>query len=121
MSIAFPQTCSPHLISPLLFLPPAVSVCPANVTMNSSDAFLDPCETRGQTRRCLSAVEPGSLPAGDTGSSWDAEEEEDRFLGVPLRRACGHQAAMQAYDPFRRHSWEPGKKLQGAAGYEQMR
>ncbi|XP_014460138.3 rho guanine nucleotide exchange factor 2 isoform X2 [Alligator mississippiensis] len=88
--------------------------------MNSSDAFLDPCETRGQTRRCLSAVEPGSLPAGNTGSSWDAEEEEDRFLGVPLRRACGHRAAMQAYDPFRRHSWEPGKKLQGAAGYEQM-
>uniref|UniRef100_A0A8C3IPV4 Rho guanine nucleotide exchange factor 2 n=1 Tax=Chrysemys picta bellii TaxID=8478 RepID=A0A8C3IPV4_CHRPI len=48
------------------------------------------------------------------------EEEEDRFLGVPLRRSCMSRTSFRGRDSYRRHSWEPGKKLQSDPDYNQM-
>ncbi|XP_029768999.1 uncharacterized protein LOC113407879 [Terrapene carolina triunguis] len=81
-----------------------------------------PCKARGQKRRCMSAVEQGSCPGGDPEADWEMEEEEeeDRFLGVPLRRSCMSRASFRGRDSYRRHSWEPGKKLQSDPDYDQM-
>lgn len=82
-----------------------------------------PCRAQGQKRRCMSAVEQGSCPDGDPAADWEVEEEEDedRFLGVLLRRSCALRASFRERDSYRRHSWEPGKKLQSAPDYDQMR
>nr|XP_042699231.1 rho guanine nucleotide exchange factor 2 isoform X3 [Chrysemys picta bellii] len=80
-----------------------------------------PCRARGQKRRCMSAVERGSCPGGDPEADWEMEEEEeDRFLGVPLRRSCMSRTSFRGRDSYRRHSWEPGKKLQSDPDYNQM-
>ncbi|TFK06629.1 TBC1 domain family member 16 [Platysternon megacephalum] len=80
-----------------------------------------PCGARGQKRRCMSAVEQGSCPDGGLEADWEMEEEEDdRFLGVPLRRSCMSRASFRGRDSYRRHSWEPGKKLQSDPDYDQM-
>nr|XP_048684289.1 A-kinase anchor protein 13-like [Caretta caretta] len=81
-----------------------------------------PCRAQGQKRRCMSAVEQGSCPDGDPAADWEVEEEEDedRFLGVLLRRSCALRASFRERDSYRRHSWEPGKKLQSAPDYDQM-
>ncbi|KAH1180021.1 rho guanine nucleotide exchange factor 2 isoform X1 [Mauremys mutica] len=79
-----------------------------------------PCRARGQKRRCMSAVEQDSCPDGDPEADWEIEEEEDRFLGVPLRRSCTSRASFRGRDSYRRHSWEPGKKLQSDPDYDQM-
>ncbi|KAM8921707.1 rho guanine nucleotide exchange factor 2 isoform 3-T3 [Pelodytes ibericus] len=88
--------------------------------MNNTEVFA-PGETglyngRGQKQRCLSAIEP-RMP-----SEVDLQDEElDRFLGVPLRRSCRLRSSVNDRDSFRRHSWEPGKKLQEAeSDYEEL-
>ncbi|XP_040394796.1 rho guanine nucleotide exchange factor 2 isoform X1 [Cygnus olor] len=72
----------------------------------------------------MSALEPVTLPSPRSEASWEEEEEEDededRFRGVPLRRACALRTSMRSRDPFRRHSWEPGKELRGVPGYDQL-
>ncbi|KAG6929266.1 hypothetical protein G0U57_006012, partial [Chelydra serpentina] len=73
-----------------------------------------------QKRRCLSAVEQGSRPDNAPEADWEMEEEEDRFLGVPLRRSCMSRASFRDRESYRRHSWEPGKKLQSDPDYDQM-
>ncbi|KAM9294606.1 rho guanine nucleotide exchange factor 2 [Gastrophryne carolinensis] len=60
-------------------------------------------------QRCLSAAEPHMPSDGEL-----QDEEQDRFLGVPLRRYQPARSAAQVRDSFRRHSWEPGKRLQEA-------
>ncbi|XP_034612305.1 rho guanine nucleotide exchange factor 2 isoform X2 [Trachemys scripta elegans] len=80
-----------------------------------------PCRARGQKRRCMSAVEQDSCPGGDSEADWEMEEEkEDRFLGVPLRRSCMSRTSFRGRDSYRRHSWEPGKKLPSDPDYDQM-
>lgn len=63
-------------------------------------------------RRCVSVLEPGT--------AWDEEEEEEeeRRAGVSLRRSGTLRGSL---DPFRRHSWEPGKDPRGIPGYDQLR
>ncbi|CAH2327224.1 rho guanine nucleotide exchange factor 2 isoform X1 [Pelobates cultripes] len=89
--------------------------------MNNTEVFVTDGDAgfftgRGQKTRCLSAIEP-RVP-----SEVDLQDEEmDRFLGVPLRRSCRLRSSMHDKDAFRRHSWEPGKRLQEAeADYEQL-
>ncbi|XP_051497177.1 A-kinase anchor protein 13-like [Apus apus] len=72
----------------------------------------------GQKRRCMSALEPVTRPAGD--EEEEEEEEEGGFRGVPLRRSCALRTSIRSRDPFRRHSWEPGKELRGIPGYDQL-
>ncbi|KAM4662208.1 rho guanine nucleotide exchange factor 2 isoform 1-T3 [Discoglossus pictus] len=62
----------------------------------------------GQKQRCMSAVESRHL------SQAEQEEEQDMFLGVPMRRSCRLRSSVHSRDSFRRHSWEPGKRLQEA-------
>ncbi|KAJ7427585.1 hypothetical protein WISP_05751 [Willisornis vidua] len=65
-------------------------------------------------RRCVSVLEPSM--------AWEEEEEEEEeeepFQGVSLRRA---RTLRSPPDPFRRHSWEPGKELQEVPGYDHLR
>lgn len=95
--------------------------------MDGPEIFLGPCEgalrgVPGQKRRCMSALEPVTAPGPGGQPGWEEEDEdEDRFLGVPLRRACALRTSMRSRDPFRRHSWEPGKELRGVPGYDQLR
>ncbi|XP_075593594.1 rho guanine nucleotide exchange factor 2 isoform X4 [Balearica regulorum gibbericeps] len=97
--------------------------------MDGPDIFLGPCEgalggVPGQRRRCMSALEPVTASSPGTEAGWEEEEEEDenedRFRGVPLRRACALRTSIRSRDPFRRHSWEPGKELRGVPGYDQL-
>ncbi|XP_050843629.1 uncharacterized protein LOC127061144 [Serinus canaria] len=65
-------------------------------------------------RRCVSVLEPGT--------AWDEDEEEEeeeegRIRGVALRRSGALRSSL---DPFRRHSWEPGKDPRGIPGYGQL-
>ncbi|XP_059726920.1 rho guanine nucleotide exchange factor 2 [Haemorhous mexicanus] len=64
-------------------------------------------------RRCVSVLEPGT--------AWDEDEEEEeeegRIRGVSLRRSGALRSSL---DPFRRHSWEPGKDPRGIPGYGQL-
>ncbi|RLV73204.1 hypothetical protein DV515_00017151, partial [Chloebia gouldiae] len=64
-------------------------------------------------RRCVSVLEPGT--------AWDEEEEEEeeeeRMPRVSLRRSGTLRSSL---DPFRRHSWEPGKDPRGIPGYDQL-
>ncbi|KAI5164841.1 Rho Guanine Nucleotide Exchange Factor 2 [Manis pentadactyla] len=61
-------------------------------------------------RRCLSVVETRSQP--------EEEEEEgkktegDGSHAVPLRRSRAFRTHNHTYDPFKRHSWGPGRELQ---------
>lgn len=102
--------------------------------MDGPEIFLGPCEgalcgVPGQKRRCMSALEPVTVPSPKSEASWGEEEEEEeedeedeeRSRGVPLRRACALRTSMRSRDPFRRHSWEPGKELRGVPGYDQLR
>lgn len=123
-----PSRPRPSLMPPLL-RPAAPGPGPER-GMDGPDIFLGPCEgalcgVPGQKRRCMSALEPVTLPSPRSEASWEEEEEEDededRFRGVPLRRACALRTSMRSRDPFRRHSWEPGKELRGVPGYDQLR
>lgn len=98
--------------------------------MEGPDIFLGPCEgalggVLGQKHRCVSALEPVTAPSPSAEAGWEEEEEEgtdeDRFQGVPLRRSCALRTSVRSWDPFRRHSWEPGKELRGVPGYDQLR
>lgn len=95
--------------------------------MEGPDIFLGPCEgalggVPGQKRRCMSALEPVTAASPGAEAGWEEEDEdEDRFWGVPLRRACALRTSIRSRDPFRRHSWEPGKELRGVPGYDQLR
>ncbi|XP_040188272.1 rho guanine nucleotide exchange factor 2 isoform X3 [Rana temporaria] len=80
--------------------------------MNNTDVFAPvgdagPFAMRGHKQRCMSAVEPSTPSEMDL-----KDEEQDRFLGVPLRRYCPTRSSAHIRDSFRRHSWEPGKRLQ---------
>ncbi|KAG8548400.1 hypothetical protein GDO81_025565 [Engystomops pustulosus] len=73
---------------------------------------------RGHKQRCLSAVEqrvPSDLDLQEL------QEEQDRFLGVPMRRYGPTRSSVHVRDSFRRHSWEPGKRMQEEEpGYESL-
>ncbi|KAM6309357.1 uncharacterized protein O3Q21_012024 [Podargus strigoides] len=99
--------------------------------MDSPDIFLGPCEgalcgALGHKQRCMSALEPITVPRPGAPAGWEEEEEEkeegeeDGFRGVSLRRSCALRTSMHSRDPFRRHSWEPGKELRGVASYDQL-
>ncbi|XP_063213402.1 rho guanine nucleotide exchange factor 2 isoform X2 [Chroicocephalus ridibundus] len=94
--------------------------------MEGPDIFLGPCEgalggVPGQKRRCMSALEPVTAASPGAEAGWEEEDEdEDRFWGVPLRRACALRTSIRSRDSFRRHSWEPGKQLRGVPGYDQL-
>ncbi|KAM6039335.1 rho guanine nucleotide exchange factor 2 isoform 2-T2 [Chlamydotis macqueenii] len=96
--------------------------------MEGPDLFLGPCEgalrgVPGRKRRCMSALEPVAAPSPGVEAGWEGEkeeEDEDSFWGVPLRRSCALRASVHSRDPFRRHSWEPGKELRGVPGYDQL-
>ncbi|XP_044130212.1 rho guanine nucleotide exchange factor 2 isoform X1 [Bufo gargarizans] len=78
--------------------------------MNNSEVFdAGPYMVRGHKQRCLSAVEP------DVPSELEIQEhqeEQDMFLGVPMRRYGPSRRSVHVRDSFRRHSWEPGKRTQ---------
>lgn len=64
---------------------------------------------QGHTRRCLSVVESGEqLEENEE----EGEKERDGSHAVPLRRSRAFHAYSHNYDPFKRHSWGPGKELQ---------
>nr|DBA13910.1 TPA: hypothetical protein GDO54_004934 [Pyxicephalus adspersus] len=80
--------------------------------MNNTEVFAAVADAgsfamRGHKQRCMSAVEPAIPTEGDL-----KDEEQDRFLGVPLRRYCPTRSSAHILDSFRRHSWEPGKRMQ---------
>ncbi|KAM8987302.1 LOW QUALITY PROTEIN: rho guanine nucleotide exchange factor 2-like [Ara ararauna] len=87
--------------------------------MDDPDVFLGPCEgalcgVPGQKRRCMSALEPVTGP----GPGSEEEEEQDRVQAVPLQRSCALR--IHSRDPFRRHSWEPGKELRRVPSYDHL-
>ncbi|XP_074709039.1 rho guanine nucleotide exchange factor 2 isoform X1 [Strix uralensis] len=97
--------------------------------MDGPDIFGGPCDgalggVPAQKRRCGSALEPVTAPGPSPEAGWGGEEEEeedeDGFRGVPLRRSCALRTSIRSRDPFRRHSWEPGKELRGVPGYDQL-
>ncbi|XP_032470356.1 rho guanine nucleotide exchange factor 2 isoform X1 [Phocoena sinus] len=64
---------------------------------------------QGHTRRCLSVVESREqLEENEE----EGEKERDGSHAVPLRRSRAFRAYSHNYDPFKRHSWGPGKELQ---------
>ncbi|XP_031544969.2 rho guanine nucleotide exchange factor 2 isoform X1 [Vicugna pacos] len=71
---------------------------------------------QGHTRRCLSVVE--SREQLEEEKEEEEEEEEGKkkegngFHAVPLRRSGAFRAHDHSYDPFKRHSWGPGRELQ---------
>lgn len=94
--------------------------------MDGPDIFLGPCEgaLRGvpvQKRRCVSVLEPITTAGPSAQAEEEEDEEEGSFQGVPLRRSCALRTSVRSRDPFRRHSWEPGKELRGVPGYDQFR
>ncbi|XP_056402905.1 rho guanine nucleotide exchange factor 2 isoform X2 [Hyla sarda] len=86
--------------------------------MNNSEVFDGgPYMVRGHKQRCMSAVEqrvPSDLDLQEL------QEEQDRFLGVPMRRYGPARCSVHVHDSFRRHSWEPAKRLQEEAGYDSL-
>ncbi|XP_047640290.1 rho guanine nucleotide exchange factor 2 isoform X1 [Phacochoerus africanus] len=70
---------------------------------------------QGHTRRCLSVVESREQLEEEEEEE-EAEEgkkkEGDDFHDVPLRRSGAFRAHSHNYDPFKRHSWGPGRELQ---------
>lgn len=70
---------------------------------------------QGHTRRCLSVVESREQLEEEEEEE-EAEEEKkkegDGFHDVPLRRSGAFRAHSHNYDPFKRHSWGPGRELQ---------
>ncbi|KAF7460704.1 Hypothetical predicted protein [Marmota monax] len=71
---------------------------------------------RGRTRRCLSAVESREQPEEEEKENEEEKEgqkkEGNGFHAVPLRRSGAFRAHSHTYDPFKRHSWEPGREFQ---------
>ncbi|XP_074205662.1 rho guanine nucleotide exchange factor 2 isoform X2 [Camelus bactrianus] len=69
---------------------------------------------QGHTRRCLSVVESREQLEEEK----EEEEEEGKkkegngLHAVPLRRSGAFRAHDHSYDPFKRHSWGPGRELQ---------
>ncbi|XP_041430478.1 rho guanine nucleotide exchange factor 2 isoform X3 [Xenopus laevis] len=89
--------------------------------MNNADVFVTGGEAgvfmaRVPKQRCLSALDP-RIPSEEDLHS----EELDGFIAVPLRRSCRLRSSLHSMDAFRRHSWEPGKRLQEMeADYEEL-
>ncbi|XP_059789602.1 rho guanine nucleotide exchange factor 2 isoform X1 [Balaenoptera ricei] len=68
---------------------------------------------QGHTRRCLSVVESREQLEENEEEEEEGEKKEgDGFHAVPLRRSRAFRAHSHNYDPFKRHSWGPGKELQ---------
>ncbi|XP_066894128.1 rho guanine nucleotide exchange factor 2 isoform X2 [Kogia breviceps] len=68
---------------------------------------------QGHTRRCLSVVESREQLGENEEEEEEGEKKEgDGFHAVPLRRSRAFRAHSHNYDPFKRHSWGPGKELQ---------
>nr|XP_044613659.1 rho guanine nucleotide exchange factor 2 isoform X3 [Equus asinus] len=65
---------------------------------------------QGHTRRCLSVVE--SREQLEEEEEEEGKKEGDGFHAVPLRRSGAFRAHSHNYDPFKRHSWGPGRELQ---------
>lgn len=61
-------------------------------------------------RRCLSVVETGSQPEEE--EEGGIRTEGDGSYAVPLRRSRAFRTHNHTYDPFKRHSWGPGRELQ---------
>ncbi|XP_055257559.1 rho guanine nucleotide exchange factor 2 isoform X3 [Moschus berezovskii] len=71
---------------------------------------------RGHTRRCLSAVESRAQLEEQEEEEENEKEgqkkEGEAFHAVPLRRSGAFRAHSHDYDPFKRHSWGPGREFQ---------
>ncbi|CAM9274663.1 unnamed protein product [Rangifer tarandus platyrhynchus] len=71
---------------------------------------------RGHTRRCLSVVESRAQLEEEEEEEENEKEGEKKegeaFHAVPLRRSGAFRAHSHSYDPFKRHSWGPGRELQ---------
>ncbi|XP_029083484.1 rho guanine nucleotide exchange factor 2 isoform X1 [Monodon monoceros] len=65
---------------------------------------------QGHTRRCLSVVE--SREQLEENEEEGEKKERDGSHAIPLRRSRAFRAYSHNYDPFKRHSWGPGKELQ---------
>ena len=69
---------------------------------------------QGHTRRCLSAVESREQLEEEEEEEAAAgkTDEGDGFHAVPLRRSGAFRAHGHNHNPFKRHSWGPGRELQ---------
>ncbi|KAM5256005.1 rho guanine nucleotide exchange factor 2 isoform 2-T2 [Ctenodactylus gundi] len=74
----------------------------------------DPLPPGHPHHRCLSAIESRDLLEGEEEDAEEREEDTGRnaFHAVPLRRAGAFRAHSHAQDPFKRHSWGPGREFQ---------
>ncbi|XP_030329773.2 rho guanine nucleotide exchange factor 2 isoform X2 [Strigops habroptila] len=68
----------------------------------------------------MSALEPvtGPGPGSEEEEEEEGEDDEDSVQAVPLRRSFALR--IRSRDPFRRHSWEPGKELRGVPSYDHL-
>ncbi|OCT66629.1 hypothetical protein XELAEV_18042883mg [Xenopus laevis] len=124
--LSFMGTDLPNPQIPPKLLKPHMSSLNGNRTtqdsrMNNADVFVTGGEAgvfmaRVPKQRCLSALDP-RIPSEEDLHS----EELDGFIAVPLRRSCRLRSSLHSMDAFRRHSWEPGKRLQEMeADYEEL-
>nr|XP_035923374.1 uncharacterized protein LOC118519799 [Halichoerus grypus] len=67
---------------------------------------------QGHTARCLSVVESREQLEEDEEEEEGKTEEGDGFHAVPLRRSGAFRAHGHNHNPFKRHSWGPGRELQ---------
>lgn len=65
---------------------------------------------QGHTRRCLSVVESGEQLEEEE-EEGNTEEEGNGFHPMPLRRSGAFRAHAHNHNPFKRHSWGPGREL----------
>ncbi|XP_077183009.1 rho guanine nucleotide exchange factor 2 isoform X2 [Paroedura picta] len=84
---------------------------------SASELFLSPYDVTPQPplvqkRRCSSALESCSSAVEDWETADPEQEDDCQFLNVQMRRSGNLRSSAHAYD-FRRHSWEPGKVLEG--------
>lgn len=68
---------------------------------------------QGHTARCLSVVESREQLEEDEEEEEEGKTEKgDGFHAVPLRRSGAFRAHGHNHNPFKRHSWGPGRELQ---------
>uniref|UniRef100_A0A3Q1M9W2 Rho guanine nucleotide exchange factor 2 n=1 Tax=Bos taurus TaxID=9913 RepID=A0A3Q1M9W2_BOVIN len=92
-------------------------LCAASMNREVPEVFLAGGDLvpRGHTRRCLSAVESRAQLEEEEEEENQREgrkKEGEAFHAVPLRRSGAFRAHSHNYDPFKRHSWGPGRELQ---------
>lgn len=73
-------------------------------------------EPQGHTQCCLPAVEPKEQLEEEKDEEEEGkkgkQEDSDGFHTSPLRRSGAFRAHSHTSDPFKRHSWGPGKEFQ---------